>query len=30
MKYCIIWEAAIGAHPENSIAFRSYFVPFWI
>ena len=30
MKYCIIWEAANGAHPENSNAFRSYFVPFWI
>ena len=30
MKYCIIWEAANGAHPENSSAFRRYFVPYWI
>lgn len=30
MKYCIIWEAANGAHPKDSNAFRSYFVPFWI
>ena len=30
MKYCIIWEAANGAHPADSNAFRSYFVPFWI
>ncbi|MGN1121557.1 MAG: hypothetical protein ACI4RV_04245, partial [Eubacteriales bacterium] len=30
MKYCIIWEAANGAHPANSNAFRSYFVPYWI
>lgn len=30
MKYCIIWEAANGAHPANSSAFRNYFVPYWI
>lgn len=30
MKYCLIWEAANGAHPANANAFRSYFVPFWI
>ncbi len=30
MKYCLIWEAANGAHPKDSNAFRSYFVPFWI
>lgn len=30
MKFCLLWEAANGAKPENSAAFRNYYVPFWI
>lgn len=30
MKFCLIWEAANGATPVDSDAFRNYFVPYWM
>ena len=30
MKFCLIWEAANGATPIDSDAFRNYFVPYWM
>ena len=30
MKFCLLWEAANGARPADSAAFRNYYVPFWI
>ena len=30
MKFCLLWEAANGARPADSAAFRNYYVPHWI
>lgn len=30
MKFCLLWEAANGARPADSNAFRNYYVPYFI